>query len=138
MVPVKQTIDVVVAILHNSMNEILVARRAAHKHQGGLWEFPGGKVEADETLEAALRREIYEELGVTILSATPFMQFTHPYPDKDITLHVWQVESFMGEAYGKEGQAVQWVEGKQLTQIPFPDANQVILKQLCKDLDILG
>lgn len=131
---IKQPLEVVIAILRNSANEILVAQRAAHKHQGGLWEFPGGKVEPNETFEAALYREIYEELGVTILQAKPFMQYIHAYPDREISLHVWWVESFSGEVCGKEGQAIQWLSLPQLTQTPFPDANQIILKQLFKEL----
>lgn len=122
-------LEVVVAIITNSQDEVLVARRAAHKHQGGLWEFPGGKVEAGERLEAALSREIYEELGISVQKAQPFMQLTHDYPDKTIILHVWQVTQFQGEAYGKEQQPIAWVPKAELLNLSFPEANQVILQR---------
>ncbi|MDF2866913.1 MAG: mutT [Gammaproteobacteria bacterium] len=122
-------IDVVVAIITNSHDEVLVARRAAHKHLGGLWEFPGGKVEVGELLEHALSREIYEELGIKVQEAKLFMQLTHSYPDKAITLHVWHVTQFQGEAYGKEQQPIAWIPKVELLNLPFPEANQAILQR---------
>jgi 8-oxo-dGTP diphosphatase len=122
-------VDVVVAIVTNQSGDVLVARRATHKHQGGLWEFPGGKVECGEGIEAALKREIYEELGITIEEAKPFMQQTHCYPDKRITLHVWSVTRFSGEAYGKENQPIAWINKTDLPTLEFPAANQAILQK---------
>lgn len=128
----RQHLDVVAAIIINVSGQILVAQRALHKFQGGLWEFPGGKVEAGESLEAALKREIFEELGIHIQIAEFFLEHTHSYPDKDIRLHVWQVTQFQGEAYGKEGQPIQWISKEQLKEIPFPEANQVIVQAITR------
>lgn len=128
--PITLSIDVVVAIITNQQEEILIARRAIHKHQGGLWEFPGGKVEPGEDLLDALKREIYEELGIIVQMAEPFMQYSYSYPDKDINLHVWQVTEFTGQAYGKENQPIGWVKKTELGSLPFPEANQIILQRL--------
>ena len=88
-------------------NHILIARRADHLHQGGLWEFPGGKVEKGETHHQSLVRELQEEINITITSASPMMQISHDYIDKSVTLDIWKVIEFEGNPEGAEGQEIR-------------------------------
>jgi len=106
---------------------VLLARRHADAHQGGLWEFPGGKVERGEDARTALARELDEELGITLESARPLIALPHDYSDKSILLDVWRVDGFAGEAYGREGQPVTWVAIDQLQRHDFPRANLPVI-----------
>jgi len=110
--------------------KVLVARRHRDAHQGGLWEFPGGKVEPGEDAATALARELKEELGITVESATPLIEIPHDYADKSILLAVWQVNRFSGEARGCEGQPLAWVAIDELSQREFPQANLPVITAL--------
>lgn len=121
-------VHVAVAVIVNQNDEILIAKRGSHQHQGNKWEFPGGKVEDNETSQEALRREIFEELGVQIESATQITNITHDYADKKVILDVYLVENWQGEIEGKENQPILWVDKKSLNQYEFPAANEAILK----------
>ena len=120
-------IHVAAAVIHDRAGRILIAKRPLDKHQGGLWEFPGGKVEAGETVEAALARELAEELGIAVTAAQPLIQVRHDYPDKQVLLDVWQVTAFDGKPHGVEGQPLAWVEPAQLSGYSFPAANRPIV-----------
>ncbi len=120
---------VAVAVIRRQ-HQVLIALRQPHQHQGGLWEFPGGKVEENETVLAALRREIREEVGLDIQSARPYLTHRHDYGDKIVLLDVWLVEHFLGEAQGREGQQLQWCEITALVDYAFPAANTRIIEQL--------
>ena len=121
---------VVAGIIKNNNNEILIAKRAAHQHQGGLWEFPGGKKENDEAPRQALERELQEELGIMVRDAVPFRQLQHDYSDKAVFLDFWLVQSYAGEPAGVEGQAIVWVRADELIQFEFPAANVEIVEAL--------
>ena len=127
-------IHVVAAIIYGKPNQILIARRPEHLHQGGLWEFPGGKIEADESVYQGLVRELSEELAINVTAANPFMHVSYDYSDKHILLDVWQVTAFEGEARGAEGQECCWVPIKILlredSKYAFPQANRPILDAL--------
>lgn len=110
--------------------QVLLAKRASHQHQGGLWEFPGGKVEAGETLTQALTRELLEELDIHVVSTTALIQIQHDYGDKQVLLDVWLVTDFSGEPKGQEGQPLEWVPLSQLTKYAFPAANAPIVSAL--------
>ncbi|GHA90951.1 hypothetical protein GCM10007159_10380 [Modicisalibacter luteus] len=116
------------AIFSSDGQEVLLARRPSTVDQGGLWEFPGGKLAPFETGFEALKRELHEELGLSIERAQPLIRVHHEYPDKHILLDVWQVHAFSGEPYGREGQAVRWVPMGELFNYPFPAANLPILR----------
>lgn len=120
-------IHVAAAVIRGEDGKILIAKRAADQHQGGLWEFPGGKVEAGESVPAALARELEEELGIRPSAARPLIQVRHDYPDKQILLDVWDVASFTGEPHGAEGQPLEWVSPRQLAEYEFPAANRPIV-----------
>lgn len=112
---------------HDHSGEILLARRLDHVHQGGKWEFPGGKVESGEEPSVALARELKEELDIDVTQAEPLIRIRHDYPDKSVLLDVWRVTAFTGEARGVEGQEVRWVTRNALVDYEFPAANVPIV-----------
>ncbi len=125
-----KVVQVAVGILMNREGAVLIARRPDHVHQGGLWEFPGGKVEDGEPVAVALSRELYEELGITVQAAEPWLQIGHDYPDKKVGLEVWRVTAWQGEPHGREGQPLIWAGRAELDQFSFPAADLPILAQL--------
>jgi 8-oxo-dGTP diphosphatase len=121
---------VVAAVILDAHQHCLLALRPPHKHQGGLWEFPGGKVEPGETPLEALRRELREELALEVQRAEPLLVTTHNYPDKCVTLDVWVVREFCGEPRGMEGQQLRWYALEELQTLAFPAANYPIVRVL--------
>ncbi|WP_221799202.1 8-oxo-dGTP diphosphatase MutT [Oceanobacter mangrovi] len=128
-------INVAVAVIEDAQQRILIAKRPDDKHQGGLWEFPGGKIEAGETTAAALVRELDEELGLRLGSdcMSPLLEICHDYSDKSVRLDVYRVLVTAAEAataHGAEGQPVRWVPLAELAEFEFPAANGPILAAL--------
>ncbi len=111
-------------------DEVLVAVRPQTASLPGLWEFPGGKVEAGESIWQALCREMQEEVGISVERAEPWLRVEHDYGKGRVVLHVWRVLQFSGQAYGKEGQQVQWMACNILTQLSFPAANAAIIQAI--------
>lgn len=128
--PPADAVHVVAAVLRNRDGEVLLGRRPDHAHQGGLWEFPGGKVEGGEAGEAALRRELAEELGVTCRSACPLITVSHRYSDKRVWLEVWEVTEWAGTPIGREGQPLRWVRPEALHEVAMPAADVPIISAL--------
>ena len=126
----QKRVHVAVGIIINNQQQILLAKRHGHLHQGGKWEFPGGKVEQDETVTDALIRELKEEVNLTVHSSTPYMDISHNYPDKHVLLDIHLVTDFSGEAIGVEGQQIEWVNKADLASYDFPDANKPILDKI--------
>ncbi|PHS26380.1 MAG: 8-oxo-dGTP diphosphatase MutT [Methylophaga sp.] len=124
------TVHVAVAIIVNTHNEVLLALRQAHQHQGGFWEFPGGKVEANESVYDALVREIEEEIGIIISSAQDFLALSHDYEDKSVLLDIWRVTEYSGKPQGQEGQQLRWCAINDLAEDEFPAANVAIIRKL--------
>lgn len=120
-------IHVAAAVIEDGLGNVFLAKRSDDKHQGGLWEFPGGKVEAGESSESALKRELDEEIGIQVIESKRLIQIPHHYPDKSVFLDVFRVTVFSGDAWGKEGQEVRWVPIQELDRYSFPEANQPIL-----------
>ncbi len=123
-------VHVAVGVIVKSDGKILIARRPLNAHQGGLWEFPGGKVDAGETIQQALVRELREELAIDVLTSQPLIQIRHHYPDKSVLLDVHKITQFTGEPCGNEGQPVQWVDVKALDNFEFPAANHPIISAI--------
>lgn len=125
-----EVIHVAVAVIVNERNEVCITLRHKDSHQGGLWEFPGGKMEKHETVEQALLREIKEELGLAIQKSRPLITITHHYSDKSVCLHVRKILRYQGKAKGLEGQRLKWLNVSQLHDDEFPAANLAIIKAL--------
>lgn len=123
-------VHVAVAVIKNQHGQFFIAKRSDDSHQGGLWEFPGGKVEDKETVLAALKRELIEEVGITLIQATPLIRIHHDYTDKRVLLDVWCIDKFSGEAFGKEGQETCWINQDELPLYDFPAANIPIIAAL--------
>jgi 8-oxo-dGTP diphosphatase len=111
-------------------NAVFIAKRNKNQHQGDKWEFPGGKIEANETTYSALFRELDEEIGIQIINARPFCEIMFDYHDKSVLLDVLEVTAFEGEPYGREGQDTAWIEISALVEDEFPKANSRIIQLL--------
>jgi 8-oxo-dGTP diphosphatase len=123
----KTEIWVAVGVVENAHGEVLIALRPPDVHQGGLWEFPGGKVEPGETVREALSRELFEELGITVEIAAPFLLVRHDYPHLRVILDSWRVYRFGGTPRGRLGQKICWVRPGDLPGFEFPQANRPIV-----------
>ena len=108
----------------------LIARRGPGVHLAGFWEFPGGKREPDETLEACLRRELFEELGIRIDVPVPFQVVRHEYPDKVVELHFFHCKIETGQATAIDSPDVRWVWPHELGDFEFPPADRPVIEAL--------
>lgn len=120
-------VHVAVGVVLDGDRKVLITRRAPEAHQGGLWEFPGGKVEAGETVTVALTRELREELGIAIARTSALLEVHHDYGDKTVMLDVHVVWEYSGEARPLENQPMVWVAPQELTRYAFPAANRPIV-----------
>lgn len=126
-----EKIEVVAGIIwHNSKDEILLSKRLKEQHQGGLWEFPGGKIEAGESHEQALQRELMEELSISAEHMQHFHSVEHQYKDKHVSLHFYHCRGISGEIHANQGQQWRWFERGQLVELEFPAANKVVVEKL--------
>jgi 8-oxo-dGTP diphosphatase len=123
-------IHVMAGVLSDGQGRVLIAQRPVGKHMAGRWEFPGGKLAADEAPLAGLQREFLEELGVTVRLAEPLIRLRHDYSDRQVLLDVWQVKEFSGEPRGLDSQAIQWVAPHDLPGIDLLEADRPIITAL--------
>lgn len=123
-------VHVAVGIVVDPSGQVLITRRPDHVHQGGRWEFPGGKLEPGEDIRAAIARELREELGIEVLAARPLIRIHHAYADKRVLLDVWRVDGYRGQPDGLEGQPLAWVIPGELGKYAFPAADVPILTAL--------
>ncbi len=123
-------VHVAVGVILNAREQVLIARRSIDSHQGGLWEFPGGKLETGESVEQALFRELKEELAIEVSECSALVSIEHDYGDKLVLLDVWMVRAFTGDPIGVEGQVLRWIRIDQLEDYQFPAANKPIVKLL--------
>ncbi len=126
-----QMINVAAGIILKD-DKVLIAKRPDDKHMGGLWEFPGGKIESNETPLEGLIRELKEEINIDVKQAVLRQKIIHNYPTKSVCLFFYIVSSYTGLAKGLEGQLVQWVSHSRIGQFNFPEANQTIVEQFEK------
>jgi mutator protein MutT len=122
-------VEVVAAIVHRN-GKILITRRLDHVHLAGLWEFPGGKVEAGESWEGALLREIREELGMEIAVGPEIFTIEHDYPTRSVRLHFFSCTVIRGEPQALDVSDLRWVTPAQLADFEFPPADAELIKKL--------
>ncbi|MEW5289690.1 8-oxo-dGTP diphosphatase MutT [Erwinia papayae] len=126
-------LQVAVGIIRDKDQNIFLAKRSASSHMGNMWEFPGGKIEAGETPEQALKRELHEEIGIEVVSAVAWDRSEHADSQLQVTLHFFIVEEWQGEPWGREGQPQRWVAQRDLVAAEFPPANIPIVARLIKE-----
>ena len=120
---------VVVAAVIEHEDRFLVTRRQAGVHLAGLWEFPGGKIDSDETHARALRRELLEELDVEAAVGELVLATTHAYPEKSVTLYFYRC-TLMGTPRPLLGQEMRWVAREELRTLGFPAADAALIRIL--------
>jgi 8-oxo-dGTP diphosphatase len=123
-------IRVAAAAIFDNESRVLVTKRADHLHQGGLWEFPGGKCEPGESMQQALVRELKEELGIVPLASDPLIRIRHDYGDRDLLLEFFRVTQYQGEARGLEGQPLKWLLPDAMQSHHFPAADRPVITAL--------
>jgi 8-oxo-dGTP diphosphatase len=128
----KRLLLVVAAALIDSEGRVLIAQRPAHKALGGLWEFPGGKVEPGETPEQALVRELKEELDVIVEpdALDPFAFASHSYQDFHLLMPLYATKTWRGEPTAHDAQALVWVKPAELRNYPMPPADVGLVERL--------
>jgi len=127
---VNRVVEVAAAVLQHSDGSFLLAQRPADKIWAGYWEFPGGKVEAGETTAEALRRELHEELGITVQQAYPWITRIFTYPHATVRLNFFRVTGWTGELQPREGQQFSWQRFPQISVTPLLPANAPVLRAL--------
>jgi 8-oxo-dGTP diphosphatase len=128
----KPLVLVVAAALVDTDGRVLIAQRPEGKQLAGLWEFPGGKIEPGETPEAALIRELKEELGIEVSKAclAPFVFTTHEYESFTLLMPLWLCRRWSGVVQAHEHQAVAWVKPNKLSDYPMPPADEPLVAYL--------
>lgn len=127
-----RALAVVCAALVDAEGRVLLAERPAGKAMAGLWEFPGGKIDADETPEAALARELREELGIEVEEAdlAPLAFASHAYPDFHVLLLLYFCRQWRGAVVPREAQRVMWIAAEALAAQPMPEADKPLVAAL--------
>lgn len=123
-------LHVAVGVIFNDQGKVLISQRVEQSHQGGLWEFPGGKLEPGESVQVALVRELEEELGVHVQQSHPLIRIYHDYADKRVLLDVWCVTRIEGSPTGRQGQPLCWTAPLTLDSRVFLQADESIIKAL--------
>ncbi len=123
-------INVVAAVICNEDNKILIAQRNLKKSQGGLWEFPGGKIELGETREHAIIREIKEEMNIEIEVEKYLAEKVFEYPEKTINLIALKCKIINGKITLNEHEDAKWINKNELTNYNFAPADRFIIKKL--------
>lgn len=116
--------------------KLLITQRRAGDHLGGLWEFPGGKVESSESFEGCLRRELREELGIEVVAGPLIESITHAYPEKTVHLRFYKCELLACEPQPLACAAVAWITRDELDDYSFPEADKKLLEMLKSRRDL--
>ncbi|WP_150137438.1 8-oxo-dGTP diphosphatase MutT [Candidatus Enterovibrio escicola] len=127
----KSCVHIAVGIIVNTeCSMIFITQRSGKAPNGNLWEFAGGKVEVNETVEQAVYRELKEEVGINVKMAEPFISLIKNCSDKILAVDFFLITSFEGEPFGNEGQIGFWVPVSKLSELKFPEANKPVLDKL--------
>ncbi|MBX9400038.1 Nudix family hydrolase [Lysobacter sp. BMK333-48F3] len=129
-IPHARVVDVVAGVIRDARGRVLLTRRTEGRDLAGLWEFPGGKREAGETPEAALVRELHEELGIEVEPGAELIRVPQAYPDKRLVLDVREIRAWRGAARGREGQALVWAPPHKLASYAMPPADRPVVAAL--------
>ena len=121
---------VVAGALFDAQGRVLIAQRPEGKHMAGGWEFPGGKLEADESRYDGLVRELREELGVEVRAAEPLIAYEHEFPTKRVFLDLWLVTRYEGDPRPLEGQPLQWATLDELDTVGLLKADAPMVPAL--------
>ncbi|TRV42800.1 MAG: 8-oxo-dGTP diphosphatase MutT [Microcystis panniformis Mp_MB_F_20051200_S9] len=122
-----------VAVIRDDRDLILIDRRLAKGLLGGFWEFPGGKIEGNETVQECIKREILEEIGIEIAVDSHLITIDHTYSHFRVNLQVYNCRYLSGQARAIECEEIRWVTIEELDNYTFPAANQEIIRAL-KDM----
>lgn len=125
-------LNVAAGILRDATGRVLIAERVGDGPFHGMWEFPGGKIGADETAEQALVRELGEELGIVVRDAGHFMYLEHDYPDRSVSIEFFLIEDWDRHPAGLEGQALAWVQPSHLPQHDLLPADEPVVAALMR------
>lgn len=104
------TVKAVVGAIYNNQSQLLISKRQAHQFMPGFWELPGGKINEHESKKAAIARELKEELGIVVKKASLYKQMSHVYADRVVQLWIYNIDEYLNEANGLEGQQINWVD----------------------------
>jgi len=126
----RNVIEVAAGILIDDRGRVLLMQRLPGKHLAGLWEFPGGKIEAGETIDEALIRELNEELGIEVLASAPLLSLPWRYPEKTVRLHALRVTAWRGEPRAREGHPLRWAAMRDIDVRTMPPADAPIVTAL--------
>lgn len=123
-------IHVVAGALFDAAGRVLIAQRPPGKHMAGGWEFPGGKLDAEEEPLAGLQRELREELGIEVHTAEPLIAYEHAYPERRVFLDLWLVGRYSGEPQSLDAQALRWVTLDDLDIVGLLEADRPMVVAL--------
>ena len=125
-------IEVAAALVRDEAGRYLITQRRSGSHLAGLWEFPGGKIETGESPEAALRRELIEELSATFSVGEKLDTVTWEYPDRTVILHFYRCTLESGTIEPRESQTMAWVAPERLNEFAFPPADRELIARLAR------
>jgi 8-oxo-dGTP diphosphatase len=133
MTEAKKMVLVVAVALVDADGRVLLAQRPEGKSMAGLWEFPGGKVHEGETPEAALIRELHEELGIDVKESclAPLTFASHGYDSFHLLMPLYVCRRWEGNVHGREGQSLAWVRPTRLGDYPMPPADKPLIAMIC-------
>ena len=126
----KELLNVAIGIIIDAENKVLLNKRKKNTTLSGYWEFPGGKIKPNETLNQALSRELFEELGIKIVATDPLDSIEYQYAEHDVVLLPFRIIDYTGTPRGLEGQELMWCSYSQLQNINILPANRLLIERL--------
>ena len=125
-----ERIPVAVGLVFDQQGRVLIGQRNTADRYLGKWEFPGGKIKDSESESDALKRELFEELGIRIIDCEPYISFPFDYPDRSVLLNFRIVKAFEGQEYPREQQQIRWVKINKLNHFDMLAPNVRVIEKL--------